>query len=55
VEYAVILEYVAKMALNTEILGHTPTDAAPRMQSVLLRKHFDRKHGPNAYYGQKKK
>jgi L-ribulose-5-phosphate 4-epimerase len=55
VEYAVILEYIAKMALNTEILGHTPTDAAPRMQSVLLRKHFDRKHGPNAYYGQKKK
>ena len=54
-EYAVILEYVAKMALNTEVLGHTPQTAAPRMQSVLLRKHFDRKHGPNAYYGQKKK
>ena len=55
VEYAVILEYVAKMALNTEVLSHTPVSAAPRMQSVLLRKHFDRKHGPNAYYGQKKK
>ena len=55
VEYAVILEYVAKMALNTELICDTPKDAAPRMQSVLLRKHFDRKHGPNAYYGQKKK
>lgn len=54
VEYAVILEYVAKMALNTELLANRPK-TAPRMQSVLLRKHFDRKHGPNAYYGQKKK
>ena len=55
VEYAVILEYVAKMALHTEMLGNTSKTAAPRMQSVLLSKHFDRKHGPNAYYGQKKK
>ena len=23
------------------------------MQKVLLEKHFMRKHGPNAYYGQK--
>ncbi len=55
VEYAVIMEYVAKMALHTEVLGMEPEHPAPRMQSVLLRKHFDRKHGPNAYYGQKKK
>ncbi len=55
VECAVILEYVAKMALNTELLMNTPKTAAPRMQPVLLRKHFDRKHGKNAYYGQKKK
>ncbi|MGN1345935.1 MAG: L-ribulose-5-phosphate 4-epimerase [Eubacteriales bacterium] len=54
VEYAVILEYVAEMAFHTEILA-SPSAQAPRMQSVLLRKHFDRKHGPNAYYGQKKK
>ena len=25
------------------------------MQQDLLMKHFNRKHGPNAYYGQKKK
>ena len=56
VEYAVILEYVAKMALNTEMLHKTAKETpAPRMQEELLRKHFDRKHGPNAYYGQKKK
>lgn len=56
VEYAVIMEYVAKMALNTEVLHKTnETVSAPRMQQELLRKHFDRKHGPNAYYGQKKK
>jgi len=24
------------------------------MQQVLLDKHFKRKHGPNAYYGQSK-
>ena len=56
VEYAVIMEYVAKMALNTEVLHivNKPV-TAQRMQQELLRKHFDRKHGPNAYYGQKKK
>ena len=51
VEAAVVLETVAHMALNTELLT-TAVEAAPEMQSVLLRKHFDRKHGPGAYYGQ---
>ncbi len=55
VEYAVIMEYVAKMALHTEMLGIKPPEPSSRMQGPLLRKHFDRKHGPNAYYGQKKK
>ncbi len=55
VECAAVLEYVAKMALHTELLGIPARPGIPRMQSVLLRKHFDRKHGPNAYYGQKKK
>ena len=39
------------MALNTEMLV-TAVKEAPEMQNVLLRKHFDRKHGPGAYYGQ---
>lgn len=51
VEAAVVLETVSHMALNTELLT-TAVQPAPKMQSTLLRKHFDRKHGPGAYYGQ---
>jgi len=47
-ENAVALEAVAAMAART--LGLEPgADEAP---AVLLRRHFDRKHGPGAYYGQ---
>ena len=50
VHNAVVLEEVAMMALHTELLGHkTP------MQQALLDKHYFRKHGANAYYGQKKR
>ena len=49
VENAVTLEEVAKMALLTEQLnGETP-----RIKQHLLDKHYFRKHGKNAYYGQK--
>ena len=51
VEAAVVLETVAHMALNTELLA-SAVHAAPLMQQDLLRKHFDRKHGPGPYYGQ---
>ena len=27
----------------------------PKMNKLLVEKHYSRKHGPNAYYGQKKK
>lgn len=50
VENSVILENVASLAFNTTILKYN--DPAKPMQNELLRKHFDRKHGPNAYYGQ---
>jgi L-ribulose-5-phosphate 4-epimerase len=43
-----ILEYVAKLA--SESLRLNPQ--LEPMQSVLLDKHFLRKHGPKAYYGQ---
>jgi L-ribulose-5-phosphate 4-epimerase len=48
VEIAVTLEEVARMALLTTMLesGATPLDRAVR------EKHFQRKHGPRAYYGQ---
>lgn len=49
VETAFILEEVAKMCLQTEIINKT----TPRIDKYLLDKHYNRKHGKNAYYGQK--
>jgi len=43
-----VLEEVAKMAYLT--LRIRPD--APRMKETLIRKHFERKHGKDAYYGQ---
>lgn len=54
VEAAVVLEQVAMMSYNTEMLMYQANGDVERMQETLLRKHYDRKHGPNAYYGQKK-
>ena len=48
---SVVLEELAKMATFTEQVNK---DIKP-MQQELLDKHFLRKHGENAYYGQKKK
>jgi L-ribulose-5-phosphate 4-epimerase len=47
VHNAVVMEEVAKMAFRTEVLGNT----AP-VDKFLLDKHFLRKHGKDAYYGQ---
>ena len=49
VKNSVALESVAEMALRTLALA---PDAAP-LPKYLLDKHFLRKHGPGAYYGQK--
>lgn len=49
VYHAVVLEEVARMGLFTELLN---PEAGPA-PSCILNKHFMRKHGPNAYYGQK--
>lgn len=49
VHNAVVLEEIAMMAYNTEILSKYEVKAMP---TVLLNKHFDRKHGKFAYYGQ---
>ena len=48
VHNAVVLEEVAKMAFRSFQLNPTAT-----MEQTLLDKHFLRKHGKNAYYGQK--
>ncbi len=50
VENAVVLEYLARLASETLRIEA----AATAMQSELLDKHFLRKHGSGAYYGQKK-
>ena len=47
--HAAVLEEVAKMALLTR---QVDPSAAPAPQ-YLQDKHYMRKHGPNAYYGQK--
>ncbi|HLP76091.1 MAG TPA: L-ribulose-5-phosphate 4-epimerase [Candidatus Paceibacterota bacterium] len=49
VHNAAVLEFIAK--LNSETLRINPK--LKPMQPVLLDKHFLRKHGPGAYYGQK--
>jgi L-ribulose-5-phosphate 4-epimerase len=50
VHNAVVLEEVAKMAYHTMQLNPAVSD----MDQSLLDKHFLRKHGSNAYYGQSK-
>lgn len=47
-QMAVILEEVAESARNTITLN----PHAQPISEALLNKHFKRKHGPNAYYGQ---
>lgn len=48
--HAVVLEEVAFMAFHAKTLNPTLT----HMDSTLHQKHYNRKHGANAYYGQKK-
>lgn len=50
VYHAVVLEEVAKMAALTRLIK---PNAAPAPEHVVY-KHYMRKHGPDAYYGQKK-
>jgi L-ribulose-5-phosphate 4-epimerase len=50
VRHAVVLEYLARLAAETLAVG--PSTKA--MQRPLLDKHFFRKHGRTAYYGQKR-
>ena len=50
VETALVLEQTAKMAFGAMALD----PRLPPLDTCILDKHFSRKHGPNAYYGQKK-
>jgi len=49
VEVSIALEKIAKMAWGTLAL----TDKERALPDYILKKHYLRKHGPNAYYGQK--
>ena len=48
VHNAVVMEQVAKMAFVA-----FSVNPQLQMSPLLIKKHFSRKHGPNAYYGQK--
>lgn len=50
VHNAVVMEQVARMAFISFTINPDLT-----MNPLLIEKHFSRKHGPDAYYGQKKK
>jgi L-ribulose-5-phosphate 4-epimerase len=43
-----VLESIAQMAFLTEQIR----PGAPRLKDALIQKHFERKHGPDSYYGQ---
>lgn len=43
-----VLEAVAQMAYLTEQIDRS----APRLKDALIKKHYERKHGPDSYYGQ---
>lgn len=43
-----VLESIAKMTYLTETIN----SRAPRLKDALIKKHFERKHGPGSYYGQ---
>ncbi len=51
VHSAVVVEEVAKMAYRTELINKDVKPAPQELQD----KHYFRKHGANAYYGQTKK
>jgi L-ribulose-5-phosphate 4-epimerase len=43
-----VLESIAQMALLTEQIN----PQVARLKDALIKKHFERKHGPDSYYGQ---
>lgn len=52
VENALILEETAKMASRTERVAAFDDNSNIGIEQYLLDKHYQRKHGKNAYYGQ---
>lgn len=48
VHNSAVLENIAHMAFLTEQIS----SSAERLKQALIKKHFERKHGPDSYYGQ---
>ena len=48
VYHSAVLESIAQMAFLTEQIHAN----APRLKEGLIKKHYERKHGPDSYYGQ---
>jgi L-ribulose-5-phosphate 4-epimerase len=51
VHNSAVLDELAMMSWHNNVIDPT----LPQMQQELLDKHYLRKHGPDSYYGQKKK
>jgi L-ribulose-5-phosphate 4-epimerase len=43
-----VLEQIAQMAFLTQQINQN----APRLKDALIKKHYERKHGEDSYYGQ---
>lgn len=48
VHNSAVLEYIAHMAFITEQVNNN----TPGLKEALIKKHYQRKHGPGSYYGQ---
>ncbi len=48
VHNSAVLEFIAQTSLYTEQIN----PSAARLKDSIRRKHFERKHGPDSYYGQ---
>ena len=48
VYHSAVLESIAQMAFLNEQIN----PKAPRLKPSLIQKHYERKHGPDSYYGQ---
>lgn len=48
VHNSAVLEYIAHMAFMTEKVNKD----TPGLKEALIKKHYERKHGPDSYYGQ---
>jgi L-ribulose-5-phosphate 4-epimerase len=49
IENAIAIEFIAQLAFNSELINRT----IKKLPNDLHKKHYDRKHGKNSYYGQK--